>query len=861
MRSSRPQSFLPVRNHAARLRRGLGNSVFISLAALLSAVTSADAQRVLGIDVSAWQGEISLNDPATPSSTKSSWATLKRPTNQVVNGVPGDGRDFVFIRSSRGGTTGYYDQNDSDNSNGLNTLSQRYDDPYFVQNITRATTAGMLAGSYHFSRPDIIATTKNANNIANNGTDEANHFIEMAGAWMRPGYLLPVHDLEAGDGIRTDDQMAQFAIDFSDRIYAVMGIRPIIYVNGNYAAFVIGTASTALRDQVVNGYMLWSARWPNQADPDSIPVQTAHPKDSYAQIYGPWDDAPNPIHPWKFWQYASTARLNGYKNRSANIDVDVAQGGMEFLKDHLVPALWMTNSNGTWQTMTNWNSGTTPTAPVQGPGQVPRVGALTLPDPRLPESEDTVVLDRPAANITVTLSSGTHTIRKLYVRETLAISAGSLTVGYVPTADSTPISGQFSGPVTLSGTGSFSIHTLQVDPAQTFTVSGGTLTFNTINLMPGGTTPARLLVSGNPVFSGLASTPATIANGAGTGNSGFVDLGGSTRTLNITNVASGTDLSINVPVTNGGITKTGTGTVALNAANTYTGSTTIQAGRIELGGSLNGSVLMSGGVLAFGATTGTRAVNGGLVMTSAATLRVRLNGPTAGTEYDRINLTHAAAAANLAGTLEIIAAPGLAAGTTFRIIDNSGNSSAVSGTFAGLPQDAEFYEDGQWWRISYTGGSGNDVVLTRIDPTPFQNWQLANFPAEVNNSAVVGDLVDAEKDGVINLFEYTFGTSPTAVTQTPLTQSSIVGGRLAITFTRVMANTDATITVQGADSPAGPWTDLASSVNGGVTSALAAGVVVSETGSGATRTVEVRDLYLTSDPLHPARNLRVLVTR
>src|SRR6185503_18442766 len=117
--------------------------------------------------------------------------------------------------------------------------------------------------------------------------------------------------------------------------------------------------------------------------------QTAHPKDYTSTVYGPWDDAPNPTHPWKFWQYASTARLNGYANGGANIDVDVAQGGMEFLKDHLVPALWVTNSNGDWNTLTNWNSGLAPAAPVQGPGQVPRGGPMTLPEVRLPGSNDT----------------------------------------------------------------------------------------------------------------------------------------------------------------------------------------------------------------------------------------------------------------------------------------------------------------------------------------------------------------------------------------------------------------------------------------------------------------------------------------
>src|SRR5438105_2552401 len=113
----------------------------------------ADAQptRSVGIDVSAWQGNISA----------ANWATLKRATNLQVTGIFGDGRDFVLIRSTRGGTTGYYDQNDANNANGLNTLSQRYDDPYYVQNINRATAAGLLAGTYHFARPDIIASTPN----------------------------------------------------------------------------------------------------------------------------------------------------------------------------------------------------------------------------------------------------------------------------------------------------------------------------------------------------------------------------------------------------------------------------------------------------------------------------------------------------------------------------------------------------------------------------------------------------------------------------------------------------------------------------------------------------------------------------
>jgi hypothetical protein len=181
---------------------------------------------------------------------------------------------------------------------------------------------------------------------------------------------------------------------------------------------------------------------------------------------------------------------------------------MEFLKDFLVPALWVTNSDGEWTTLTNWNSGLTPTAPVQGPGQVARVGPMTLPATRLPGSDDTVILDRPGGNILVTLDSGAHTIRKLYMREALNLTGGSLAIGYIPSSDSTTFAAQFSGPVTLSGSASLSVHTLQVDAARTFTLEGGALTFNTINLMPHNTTPAKLLVTGDVSFSGLGSASA-----------------------------------------------------------------------------------------------------------------------------------------------------------------------------------------------------------------------------------------------------------------------------------------------------------------------------------------------------------------
>jgi autotransporter-associated beta strand protein len=254
----------------------------------------------------------------------------------------------------------------------------------------------------------------------------------------------------------------------------------------------------------------------------------------------------------------------------------------------------------------------------------------------------------------------------------------------------------------------------------------------------------------------------------------------------------------------GALTKTTDGTVTLGGANTFTGGSTVQAGTLDLSGSLNSGVTVDGGTLALGATTGIRTVAGSLSVNSAGTLRVRVNGPTAGTDFDQLRLSGAGSVVTLAGRLDLVASPALAAGGSFRILDNSGNSAAVSGTFAGLPEAAEFYEDGQWWRISYSGGSGNDVVLTRITPSPWQSWQATHFAAAANDPLVAGELADPDADGVVNLLEHATGMTPT--TADIMAQGSILdGGVLEYTYTKSKAATDVTHLVEWSDTLDGDW--------------------------------------------------------
>ena len=55
--------------------------------------------------------------------------------------------------------------------------------------------------------------------------------------------------------------------------------------------------------------------------------------------------------------------------------------------------------------------------------------------------------------------------------------------------------------------------------------------------------------------------------------------------------------------------------------------------------------------------------------------------------------------------------------TNFFVIINNDGTDGITGTFAGLPEGATVAFDGAGFAISYTGGTGNDVVLTRLGDT------------------------------------------------------------------------------------------------------------------------------------------------
>ena len=180
----------------------------------------------------------------------------------------------------------------------------------------------------------------------------------------------------------------------------------------------------------------------------------------------------------------------------------------------------------------------------------------------------------------------------------------------------------------------------------------------------------------------------------------------------------------------GGLAVTGPGLLDLYGSNTYAGPTIVDGASVLLHGSTGASsamVVRAGGRLggegtAAGPVTientasiapgnGTGEMHSGaLTLHAGGDFLVDLNGPAPVTEYGRLTVT---GTVTLGGNLIASFNFTPAIGHVFTILDNDGGD-AISGTFAGLPEGAVAAFGGVQARISYVGGSGNDVTLTAV---------------------------------------------------------------------------------------------------------------------------------------------------
>lgn len=235
------------------LRRARSSSAFVTAPLTNGAIidlleTRWLMSRSLGIDVSSYQPTIN-------------WTSVKSA-----------GIDFAYVKATEGAT---------------------WDSSTFTNQMAGATSAGVLAGAYHYARYD-----------NNSAATEAAHFLNVAGSYIAPGYLRPVVDVEQSTTL-TKAQVSAWVNTFCSAIVSATGVEPIIYTYVSYA--------TSKLDSSVTGYDLWMAQYPGSPNP-----QTGAPSGT-----SPWATGD-----WTLWQYTDSGSVSGI---SGSVDRDVFNGDLTAL--------------------------------------------------------------------------------------------------------------------------------------------------------------------------------------------------------------------------------------------------------------------------------------------------------------------------------------------------------------------------------------------------------------------------------------------------------------------------------------------------------------------------------------------------
>ncbi len=350
----------------------------------------------------------------------------------------------------------------------------------------------------------------------------------------------------------------------------------------------------------------------------------------------------------------------------------------------------------------------------------------------------------PADTVTIangaTLSGGGTIFADVSGAATSTITAtGNLTMG-----NSGSASGFSTGGTLTVGTHSVTLHDSDfADLGSTTTIAAGTLTAaNGVALGSGDALSGEGTVAGK--VSGAANSTITATTGnltmgdsadtAGFATAGELHVGGNTVTLNDNNVA-----------TLGSLTTLAGGTlIADNGVSTSSGEQITGNGTIETSDLANDALDLNSATLTPGTdgTPDTLNFTGDLNLANG-TLQIDLNGTTAGTGYDQLNVASGNVEINGA-TLDLTLgfAPGV--NDTFIIIDNDdGDTIAATDRFAGFPDGAVFtlphMGTNYVFQIQYDTedgtAAGNNVVLTSFGP------------AETEVSMNAGDLVVTDING------------------------------------------------------------------------------------------------------------------
>lgn len=215
-------------------------------------------------------------------------------------------------------------------------------------------------------------------------------------------------------------------------------------------------------------------------------------------------------------------------------------------------------------------------------------------------------------------------------------------------------------------------------------------------------------------------------------------VGGTVSTPSLVNdgriLADFTDTRIlDADITGDGfLQKDGSGTLTLTGTSTYSGGTSLNGGRLNVNGAIISDIAVVAGttlggkgsvgaVLAHAGATLAPGTSVGALSTkdftllAGARLEIEIAGATPGSGYDQVRVEGTVTVAGATLDLSLLAAFEPRFGQSYTIVDNDG-ADAVVGTFAGYADGAVFMLGGRLMTITYQGGDGNDIVVSKTPP-------------------------------------------------------------------------------------------------------------------------------------------------
>ncbi|MFL5327468.1 MAG: M36 family metallopeptidase [Gemmataceae bacterium] len=253
---------------------------------------------------------------------------------------------------------------------------------------------------------------------------------------------------------------------------------------------------------------------------------------------------------------------------------------------------------------------------------------------------------------------------------------------------------------------------------RTLTIGSASVPFSTVALAG-----AITLGSGYGLNASASASLSLTGNIIVGGNLMLNSGGPITQTLGFVQVATGS-LTINAvgqTATFGSLGNKAGSLVIPSGVNCIVNGSFDSAGAVQVDGTLGGSgsvgttTVTGTGKVAPGNSPG-QLTTGNIAFNSGSVFSVELNGPNVGSDYDQLVVN---GTVNLGGaTLSPSLGYSPASNQVFKIIDNDGTGDAVTGTFNGYIEGATVVIGGVNFTISYQGGDGNDVTLTRQAAAP-----------------------------------------------------------------------------------------------------------------------------------------------